>query len=61
MNKFYVISIKDAANIAHSYGIVATSMAAAVAEAQTLAGVSNSVDPDTTQVLYPKVDSIVGQ
>lgn len=57
--KFYVIAIKNAAGQAQSYGIVAPTMAAALEQAQRLAGVSAGTDADSMQVLYPHVDAVV--
>ena len=58
MKNLYVISILDASNRMQSYGIVATSRAAAEAEAQRLAGVASTVEPQTSQILH-RVDSEV--
>jgi hypothetical protein len=56
--KLYVISINDAQNRMHSYGIVASTLANALAEAQRLAGVGASAEPASTQMLHT-VDSVV--
>lgn len=56
--KLYVISINNAQGRMQSYGIVASTMANALTEAQRLAGVGFETEAASQQMLHA-VDSVV--